>query len=42
VIQHEKSKCKVDFVSSRRVFIDEQLKYTFDDADIEIDMNAYE
>jgi inositol 1,4,5-triphosphate receptor type 1/inositol 1,4,5-triphosphate receptor type 3 len=42
MIVHEKSKCKVDFVKSKRVFVDEEIVFAFNDQEIEIDMHAYE
>lgn len=42
MIQHEKSKCLLDFVREQRIFIDEQISFKFEDVEMDIDSNAYE
>jgi hypothetical protein len=42
MLQHEKSKCLLDFVREQRIFIDEEITFKFEDVDMEIDSGAYE
>lgn len=42
IIQHEKSKCLLDFVQDQRIFIDELITYKFEDVELDLDANAYE
>lgn len=42
IIQHEKSKCLLDFVQDQRIFIDEEINFKFEDTELELDSNTYQ
>ena len=42
IIQHEKSKCLLDYVQDQRIFIDEEINFKLEDVEIDLDQNSYE